>query len=159
MRKWKVLLGTVALSLGLLFAVGSSSISAATWTNGVPASLRKGYWEDLTSVRYNPMLHRRSYELYYKFSNKGFASHLVQSDGYGGTHPKYRKAYGGYVLKEYMAFARTGEIYMYAEPISRNHYWITSSYSLKAFNQIKTFHMHRIQRFYHFPKYHGRIYN
>lgn len=45
MKKWKVLLGTVALSLGLLFAVGNSScVSATTWHHQTPRVLR-GKWQ------------------------------------------------------------------------------------------------------------------
>ncbi|MEE8823446.1 hypothetical protein LASUN_10580 [Lentilactobacillus sunkii] len=45
MKKWKVLLGTIALSLGLLFAVGSSkSVDAAAWHWGTPTSIR-GHWK------------------------------------------------------------------------------------------------------------------
>ncbi|MEE8823430.1 hypothetical protein LASUN_10420 [Lentilactobacillus sunkii] len=44
MKKRKILLGTVALSLGLLFAVGSSNnVNAATWHKGTPRVLH-GYW-------------------------------------------------------------------------------------------------------------------
>lgn len=46
MKRWKVLLGTIALSLGLLFAVsGSNQASAASWHKGTPKALR-GKWRD-----------------------------------------------------------------------------------------------------------------
>ncbi|MGF2384680.1 hypothetical protein [Lentilactobacillus otakiensis] len=45
MKKWKVLLGTIALSLGLLFAFScSNNVSAATWHKGTPKALR-GTWK------------------------------------------------------------------------------------------------------------------
>lgn len=45
MKKRKVLLGTVALSLGLLFAVGSSNdVNAASWHKGSPKAFI-GTWK------------------------------------------------------------------------------------------------------------------
>lgn len=58
MKKWKVLLGMVALSLGLLFTVGSSSsVNAATWHHQTPKVLR-GKWRSSTGHYY--FIHKHS---------------------------------------------------------------------------------------------------
>lgn len=45
MKKWKVLLGTLALSLGLLFTFSSyETASAATWHYGIPKVLQGTRW-------------------------------------------------------------------------------------------------------------------
>ncbi|GAA2966805.1 hypothetical protein [Lentilactobacillus parakefiri] len=45
MKKWKVLLGTLALSLGLLFTFSSyETASAATWHYGIPKVLQDTKW-------------------------------------------------------------------------------------------------------------------
>lgn len=48
MKKWKLSLGTVALSLGLLFNLGSlNNVSASSWHKGTPSALR-GKWRAKT---------------------------------------------------------------------------------------------------------------
>lgn len=78
MKKWKRLLGTIALSLGLLFAVGgSNNANAASWHEGTPKFLHKRY----------KMKSKIGWRLH--ATNKKFSMKTVQNE-VKGYHPIWK---------------------------------------------------------------------
>ncbi|APR07649.1 hypothetical protein FAM21834_01531 [Lentilactobacillus parabuchneri] len=77
MKKWKVLLRTVALSLGLIFAIGSSNnVSAATWHKGTPKALR-GTWKRGSDNGNNKWMIYQVYKSSYVFGWMGMSAEKV----------------------------------------------------------------------------------
>ncbi|MEE8823422.1 hypothetical protein LASUN_10340 [Lentilactobacillus sunkii] len=89
MKKWKLLLGMIALSLGLVFTFNNSTnVNAASWHRGTPIALR-GHWKQKTYISDG-----NSKTVYY---NKiSITQKMVEADYFGSmpdefTHIRWRK--------------------------------------------------------------------
>lgn len=97
MKKWKLLLGLIGLSLGLMLAFGTStSISAASWHRGTPVALR-GHWKQKTYISDG-----KSRMVYY--DKISISKKTLEANYFGGmpdkfTHIKWHKvSHNTYVL-------------------------------------------------------------
>lgn len=146
MKKWKVLLGTVALSLGLLFAVGSSSnVDAATWHNETPSVLR-GKWETKPfKVRY-----------YYDDGHKGWGQaswayritkhHIggcqLQTDLLIGKVTKTNSSGPYYHVHSYTSFAGGAYMVDKIKRLSKNKLLIKSGNKNRVYYRVRHFHIY-----------------